>query len=120
MGSQEASGYNWRALVEADVPRWKRVNDPGLRSQTDERQQIERAIAAAALNRMLNLGRPNYVRIAWSGTQAGSIASSPPTRATRCLDLLQFSGEALDQLAAIFSNWIGLVKSSAEWRRTGL
>ena len=36
------------------------------------------------------------------------------------VDLLQFSGEVLDQLAAILSNWIGLVKSSAEWRRTGL
>jgi hypothetical protein len=36
------------------------------------------------------------------------------------MDLLRFSGEALDQLAAIFSNWAGLVKSSAEWRRTGL
>jgi hypothetical protein len=36
------------------------------------------------------------------------------------LDLLQFSGEALDQLAAILSNWMGLVKSSAEWRLTGL
>jgi hypothetical protein len=36
------------------------------------------------------------------------------------VDLLQFSGEALDQLAAILSNWMGLVKSSAEWRLTGL
>ena len=36
------------------------------------------------------------------------------------VDLLQFSGGVLDQLAAILSNWIGLVKSSAEWRRTGL
>ena len=36
------------------------------------------------------------------------------------LDLVRFNGEVLDQLAAIFSNWAGLVKSSAEWRRTGL
>ena len=36
------------------------------------------------------------------------------------LDLLRFSGEALVQSAAIFSNWFGLVKSSAEWRLTGL
>jgi hypothetical protein len=64
MGWQRASGYNWRALVEADVSRWKRVIGPGLRSQTDGRQATEVAIAAGALNRMLDLGRPNYVRIA--------------------------------------------------------
>ena len=64
MGWQKASGYNWRALVEADVSRWKRVIGPGLRSQTDGRQVTEVAIAAAALNRMLDLGRPNYVRVA--------------------------------------------------------
>jgi hypothetical protein len=63
MGWQKASGYNWRALVEADVSRWKRVIGPGLRSQTDGRQATEVAIAAAALNRMLDLGRPDYVRI---------------------------------------------------------
>jgi hypothetical protein len=34
MGWQRASGYNWRALVEADVSRWKRVIGDGLRSQT--------------------------------------------------------------------------------------
>src|SRR5688572_26008540 len=30
MGWQRASGYNWRALVEADVSRWKRVIGDGL------------------------------------------------------------------------------------------
>ncbi len=64
MGWQKASGYNWRALVEAGVSRWKRVIGDGLRSQTDGRQATEVAIAADVLNRMLELGRPNYVRIA--------------------------------------------------------
>jgi hypothetical protein len=64
MGWQKASGYNWRALVESDVARWKRVIGDGLRSQTDGRQATEVAIAADVLNRMLNLGRPEYVRIA--------------------------------------------------------
>ena len=64
MGWQRASGYNWRALVGADVSRWKRVIGDGLRFQTDGRQATEVAIAANALNRMLELGRPNYVRIA--------------------------------------------------------
>ena len=51
-------------LVEADVSRWKRVIGDGLRSQTDGRQATEVAIAADVLNRMLDLGRPEYVRIA--------------------------------------------------------
>src|SRR4051812_23366258 len=38
MAWQKASGYNWRALVEYDIARWKRVIGDGLRSQTDGRQ----------------------------------------------------------------------------------
>ena len=64
MAWQKASGYNWRALVEADISRWKRVIGDGLRSQTDGRQATEVAIAVGVLNRMLELGRPEYVRIA--------------------------------------------------------
>ena len=64
MGWQKTSGYNWRALVEADISRWKRVMGNGLRSQTEGRQATEVALAAGALNRMLELGRPEYVRLA--------------------------------------------------------
>src|SRR4051812_35554245 len=32
LGWQRASGYNWRALVECDISRWKRVIGNGLRS----------------------------------------------------------------------------------------
>ena len=64
MGWQTASGYNWRALVEADVSRFKRVIGDGLRSRTDRRRATEVAIAVGALNRMLDLGRPKYVRTA--------------------------------------------------------
>ena len=63
IGWQRASGYGWRALVEADISRWKRVIGDGLRSQTDGRQATEVAIAADVLNQMLELGRPEYVRI---------------------------------------------------------
>jgi hypothetical protein len=35
-----------------------------LRSRTDETEATEVAIAAAGLNRMLEFGRPSYVRIA--------------------------------------------------------
>ncbi len=44
--------------------RWNRVTGVGLRFQTDGRRATEVAIAADVLNRMLNLGRPDYVRIA--------------------------------------------------------
>src|ERR1700756_3601131 len=64
MGWQKFSGYNLRAKVEAAIGRYKRVIGGALRSRTDETEATEVAIAAAALNRMLEFGRPNYVRIA--------------------------------------------------------
>ena len=64
MGWQKASGYNWRALVEADIARFKRVIGDALRSHTDGRQATDVAIAVDVLNRMLELGRPEYVRLA--------------------------------------------------------
>ena len=64
MGWQRRSGYNWRALVEADVSRWKRVIGDRLRSRADDRRATEVAIAGRALNRMLKLGRPEYLRVA--------------------------------------------------------
>ena len=50
--------------MESDVARWKRVVGDGLRFRTDGRQATEVAIAANALDRMLELGRPEYVRTA--------------------------------------------------------
>ena len=49
--------------VEADIGRYKRVIGDALRSRTGGRQTTEVAIAAASLNRMLELGRPEYVRL---------------------------------------------------------
>ena len=63
MAWQKTSGYNWRALVEADISRFKRAIGDGLRSRTDRRRATEVAIAVNALNRMLELGRPEYVRL---------------------------------------------------------
>ena len=71
MGWQKRSGYNKRARAEAAIGRWKQVIGDGLRSRTDERRATEVAAAAHALNRMLELGRPSYVRIAWSRTRMG-------------------------------------------------
>ena len=44
--------------------RWKQVIGDELRAHADERRETEVAVAVHALNRMLELGRPNYVRIA--------------------------------------------------------
>jgi hypothetical protein len=63
MGWQKASGYNWRALVEANIGRYKRVIGDALRSHTDGRQATEIAVAVGVLNQMLELGRPESVRI---------------------------------------------------------
>src|SRR3954452_10027599 len=64
MGWQKASGYDRRALAEAAMSRYKRVIGDALRSRTDDRQATEVAIAVQALNRMLELGRPESVRVA--------------------------------------------------------
>src|SRR4051812_40265029 len=63
MGWQKASGYNARARAEATIGRFKRVIGDGLRSRTDERRATEMDVAVQVLNRMLELGRPTYVRI---------------------------------------------------------
>jgi hypothetical protein len=63
MAWQKASGYNWRALVEAGISRFKRVIGDGLRSRTDQRRATEVEIAVNALNRMFELGRPQYIRL---------------------------------------------------------
>ena len=60
---QRVSGYHWRALVEADISRFKRVIGDGLRSRTDRRRETEIALAVSVLNQMLELGRPEYVRL---------------------------------------------------------
>jgi hypothetical protein len=63
MGWQRRSGYGRRSKAEAAIGRWKRVVGDGLRSRKDECRATEVAVAAHALNRMLELGRPTYVRI---------------------------------------------------------
>lgn len=64
MAVQKASGYNWCALVEATVSRFKRLIGAGLRSHTNQRRATEVAIAFNTLNRTLDLGCPEPVRTA--------------------------------------------------------
>jgi hypothetical protein len=63
MGWQKSSGYNIRAKVDAAIGRYKRVIGDALQSRTDETEATEVAIAARGLNRILEFGYPNYVRI---------------------------------------------------------
>ena len=64
MAWQAASGYTRRARAETAIARFKRVIGDALRSHTDERRAGELEVAVHVLNRMLELGRPNSVRIA--------------------------------------------------------
>src|SRR4051812_40622356 len=64
MAWQRDSGYNQRAGVEGQFARWKQVIGDGLRFHSDEARATEVAIAAQVLNQMLDLGRPNSVRVA--------------------------------------------------------
>ena len=58
------SQYNQRARVEGQIARWKQVIGDGLRFHSDEARATEVAVAAQVLNRMLDLGSPNSVRVA--------------------------------------------------------
>jgi len=64
MSWQTSSGYNKRARAEATMNRWKQVIGDELRAHTDERRRTEVAVAVHALNRMVELGRTSYVRVA--------------------------------------------------------
>jgi hypothetical protein len=63
MAWQKSSGYNIRAKVEAAIGRYKRVIGGSIRPRTDKTEATEVAIAARAINRLLEFGRPNYVRV---------------------------------------------------------
>jgi hypothetical protein len=64
MAWQHDSGYHQRARVEGQFARWKRVIGDGLRFHSDQARATEVAVAASVLNRMLDLGCPNSVRVA--------------------------------------------------------
>jgi hypothetical protein len=59
-----ATEPNQPSKVEASIGRYKHVIGDALRSRADQTEAIEAAMAAAALNRGLELGRPNYARVA--------------------------------------------------------
>lgn len=64
MGWQKATGYNQRSRVEAQIGRWKAVIGNRLKARKLENQVTEVKIATKILNRMTELGRPVFERIA--------------------------------------------------------
>ena len=64
MAWQKASGYTTRARAEAAMARLKQVIGDGLRLHMDDRRATKVDVAVHALNRMVKLGRPSYVRSA--------------------------------------------------------
>ena len=63
IGWQKMSGYNKRSRVEAAIGRYKQVIGDGLRSRKDQRRATEVGVSVHVLNRMLELGRPDSVRV---------------------------------------------------------
>lgn len=64
MAWQAATGYNDRALVEAQIGRRKFVIGPELNAKEMKRQITENQIATKSLNRMTRLGRAVFKRAA--------------------------------------------------------
>ena len=64
MSWQSETGYNSRALVEAQIGRRKLVIGPGLNAREMSRQITENIIAKKSLNRMTRLGRAAFRRVA--------------------------------------------------------
>ena len=60
---QAETGYNARALVEAQIGRWKTIIGDRLKSRSFDRQATEIRIATKALNRMTELGRAKFQRV---------------------------------------------------------
>ena len=64
MAWQKSSGYNQRSRAETLMGRWKTVIGPKLKARSFENQKIEARIGIRILNRMTELGRPNFERTA--------------------------------------------------------
>jgi hypothetical protein len=64
MNWQKTTGYNRRSKVEASISRYKRVIGDTMKSRRDACRTTEVAIAVNSLNRMNELGRAKFVRVA--------------------------------------------------------
>ena len=64
IGWQKSSDYNQRSRGEILMGRWKTVIGSKLRARTFNNQKTEAKIGVRVLNRMTELGRPNFQRTA--------------------------------------------------------
>jgi hypothetical protein len=64
LGWQRAVDYGKRSLAETAMSRYKRIFGDHLHARKLSGQQAEAAIGIAILDRMINAGRPDSVRIA--------------------------------------------------------
>jgi transposase len=64
LGWQKQTGYGKRAKAETAMARYKRILGDHLHARELPGQQAEAAIGVAVLNRMIEAGRPNSVRVA--------------------------------------------------------
>ena len=64
MAWQTSSGYNQRSRIKTQISRWKVVIGPKLKARSFENQKTEAKIGVRILNRMTEMGRPNFQRIA--------------------------------------------------------
>tara|TARA_R110002012_G_scaffold5951_1_gene27346 strand:+ start:8144 stop:8506 length:363 start_codon:yes stop_codon:yes gene_type:complete len=64
MGWQRASGYNQRSRAETLMSRWNTVIGAKLKARSFKNQKTEAKIGVRILNRMTELGRPNFERTA--------------------------------------------------------
>lgn len=62
MAWQTSSGYNQRSRIETQIGRWKAVIGYKLKARSFKNQKTEAKIGVRVLNRMTELGRPNFER----------------------------------------------------------
>lgn len=63
MAWQQSSGYNRRCRGETQMDRWKTVIGQKLQARNFDNQKTEAKIGVRVLNRMTELGRPEFQRI---------------------------------------------------------
>ncbi|NEI82223.1 IS5 family transposase [Rhizobium ruizarguesonis] len=64
MAWQKSTGYNKRSRAETQMGRWKAVIGPKLKARHFDNQKTEAKIGVRVLNRMTELGRPKFERVA--------------------------------------------------------
>ena len=64
MAWQKSIGYCKRSRIETQMGRWKAVIGPKLKARNFDNQTTEVKIGVRALNRMTDLGRPEFRRVA--------------------------------------------------------